>query len=117
MPEAFRSDHPRIFEQRIYESHNEERAKRKIEMFNRGKIEIFRDVDRTPIFFGETLVGEHMPNLTYMVVFEDTEHRNEVGEAFGNHPGWQEMPQDPYYADTVSNISSIMLRSTEYSQI
>lgn len=58
-----------------------------------------------------------MPNLTYMVVFEDMEHRAEVGKAFGNHPGWREMRQDPYDADTVSNISSIMLRPTECSQI
>lgn len=108
---------PRIFELRIYERHNHERARRKIEMFDRGEIDIFRDVDRTPVFFGETLAGDRMPNLTYMVVFEDMEYRNEVGEAFGRHPGWQEMREDPYYADTVSNISSIMLRPTGYSQI
>lgn len=58
-----------------------------------------------------------MPNLTDMVVFEDMEHRNEVGEAFGNHPDWQELRQDPYYENAISTISSNMLRPTGYSQI
>jgi hypothetical protein len=25
----------------------------------------------TPVFFGETLIGRNMPNLMYMLVFDD----------------------------------------------
>jgi hypothetical protein len=108
---------PRIFELRTYESHNVHKAERKIEMFNKGEIEIFRATNLTPVFFGKTLIGDRLPNLTYMITHENMEARNQNWEAFINHPDWEEMSADPYYADTVSNISNIVLEPTEYSQI
>jgi hypothetical protein len=38
-------------------------------------------------------------------------------QAFIDHPDWKAMSGDPYYADTVSNISNVVLRPTGYSQI
>ncbi len=108
---------PRIFELRTYESHNLEKARRKIEMFDRGEIDIFRATNLTPVFFGETLVGERLPNLTYMITHPDMSARDAHWAAFVNHPDWKSMSGDPYYADTVSNISNVILRPTGYSQI
>lgn len=107
----------RIFELRTYESHNMERAKRKVEMFNRGEIDIFRATNLTPVFFGETLIGERLPNLIYMVTHPDMTARDEHWQAFIDHPDWKAMSSDPYYAGTVSNISTIVLRPTQYSEI
>jgi hypothetical protein len=60
----------RIFELRTYESHSQIKAQKKIDMFNKaGEIQIFRDTGLTPVFFGETVFGRLMPNLTYMLVF------------------------------------------------
>ena len=56
---------------RVYESHNERAAAKKIEMFNKAELAIFRRVGLTPVFFGATVVGAAMPNLTYLLVFPD----------------------------------------------
>jgi hypothetical protein len=43
-------------------------------MFNEGgEIAIFRRTGLAPVFFGEALVGSKIPNLTYMLGFDDME--------------------------------------------
>ncbi len=116
-PDSAQAGDPRIFELRTYESHNELKAERKIEMFNKGEIQIFRETNLTPVFFGKTIIGDRLPNLTYMITHEDMAARDENWQAFLEHPDWEEMSQDPYYADTVSNITDIVLSPTDYSQI
>ena len=68
-------------------------------------------------FFGETIIGPMMPNLTYMLVFEDLNERDERWGVFGSSPEWKKLRSDPRYKDTVSNITDIILRPTPYSQI
>jgi hypothetical protein len=115
--EAPDTSQPRIFELRTYESHNEQKARRKIEMFDKGEIDIFRATKLTPVFFGESLAGDRLPNLTYMITHSDMAARDEHWKAFTDHPDWKTMSADPYYAETVSNISNVVLRPTGYSQI
>jgi len=108
----------RIFELRTYESHGTRAAKKKIEMFNEGgEIAIFKKTGLQPVFFGETLIGPQMPNLTYMLVFADMEMRGERWGVFGSDPAWKKLRGNPAYKDTVSNITDIILRPTRYSQI
>lgn len=108
----------RIFELRIYESHSIRANKKKIEMFNEGgEIALFKKTGLTPVFFGETLIGQQLPNLTYMLVFEDMADRDARWQTFVNHPQWRTMSSNPAYKDTVSNITDIILRPTGYSQI
>lgn len=108
----------RIFELRIYESHSFKANKKKIEMFNEGgEIAIFRKTGLTPVFFGETLFGPQMPNLTYMLVFDNLVDRDKKWDVFRNHPDWKKLRSDPAYKDTVSNITDFILRPTSYSQI
>ncbi len=71
----------RLLNFRVYESHNERAAKKKIEMFNKGELAIFRRVGLTPVFFGETVVGAAMPNLTYLLVFPDEAGRKAAWNA------------------------------------
>src|SRR4051794_39955281 len=59
-----------IFELRTYESSNVKASKRKIKMFNDAESGIFKRLGMQPVFFGETIVGRNMPNLTYMVTFD-----------------------------------------------
>jgi hypothetical protein len=110
---------PRIFELRTYHSHSEKAAKRKIEMFNRSEIAIFRRAGLTPVFFGETLIGADMPHLTYMLVYEDMAARDRQWSAFGADPEWKKLSTTPGYTDPeiVSSISNTYLRPTAYSQI
>ncbi len=109
---------PRIFELRTYESHSKKKAKKKIEMFNEGgEIAIFRKTGLQPVFFGETLIGLNLPNLTYMLAFEDMAARDKQWETFREDPDWLKLRANPAYADTVSNVTDIFLRPTPYSQI
>lgn len=110
---------PRIFELRIYESHNEMSAAKKVEMFNRGEIDIFRKTGLTPVFFGQTLFGARMPNLTYMLVFDDMEQREASWKTFIADPDWQKLRAIPEYADRliVSRITNLFLKPAPYSQI
>ena len=108
----------RIFEWRIYESHSVRAGQKKIDMFNEGgEIAIFRKVGLRPVFFGETLFGAAMPNLTYMLAFQDMAAKEAAWERFLADPDWHALRDDPQYADTVSNITTHILRPFGFSQI
>ena len=118
VPEGVPEKKSRIFELRTYESHSIKASKKKIEMFNEGgEIKIFLKTGLQPVFFGETLIGPKMPNLTYMLVFEDMADRDAKWKVFGADPDWKKLSSNPEYKDTVSNITDIILRPTDYSQI
>jgi len=108
----------RLAQLRIYESHNDERALQKIAMFNEGgEIAIFRRSGMPPVFFGQALIGAKLPNLTYMLAFDDAEAQKKAWAAFSADPAWKALRSDPTYADTVSNITNLVLRPTASSQI
>ncbi|MEJ7618455.1 MAG: NIPSNAP family protein [Pyrinomonadaceae bacterium] len=110
----------RIFELRTYESHNKAANKKKIEMFAKlGEIAIFRRTGLQPVFFGETLIGSKLPNLTYMLTYPDMSTRDKNWSAFIGDPEWKKLSATPGYTDPeiVTNISSAFLRPTGYSEI
>jgi len=110
MPRLARPDtsRPRLLNLRVYESHNERAARKKVEMFNKGELAIFRRVGLTPVFFAETVVGASMPNLTYLLVFPDDDARAAAWARFGADPEWQKLRAIPEYADKeiVSRITT-----------
>ena len=86
-------------------------------MFDDGEIQVMRDVGLGPVFFGQALVGQELPHLTYMLSAEnDAAHKEHWGK-FGKDPRWDKMKNDPQYADTVSRIRNWFLVPTPYSQI
>ena len=110
----------RMFELRRYESHSEMAGKKKIEMFNdAGEIAIFKRVGLTPVFFGETIIGEMRPNLTYMLTFDDMEEHDRNWKVFGSDPEWKKISSMPEYANDkiVSNITRTFLVPTAFSQV
>ena len=108
----------RLMQLRIYESHNPDRAKMKIHMFNEGgEIALFRKTGLNPVFFGQSIAGTKLPNLTYMVAFDNKAAQDKAWATFGAHPDWKKMSSDPIYKDTVSNITNLVLRPAESSQI
>ncbi len=119
IPAGATDNKPRIFELRTYESAGEKAGRKKIEMFNRGEIAIFRKTGLRPVFFGQTLVGSKLPNLTYMLVFDSLEQRTANWGAFVADPEWKKLSATPGYtnAEVVSNISNIFLQPMPYSQI
>jgi len=105
----------RFYELRIYESHSELKAFMKVAMFNDGELDIFADSKLRGVFFGSALSGDKLPNLTYMLVYDNEAEYKTVWDSFRKAPAWQAMKTDPKYADTVSRITSLFLVPTDYS--
>ncbi len=110
----------RVFELRVYESHNEAAGAKKIEMFVKaGEIGIFRRVGLNPVFFGRNIAGAPLPSLTYMLVFPDLAAREKNWGVFREDPEWVKLRSTPGYtnAEILTNTSNLLLRPTDYSQI
>ena len=109
----------RFFEFRRYESPTEVTLTRKVRMFNGGEIEIFERLGMRPVFFGETIVGDRMPNLIYMLSFDDLTAREQLWKKFGADPEWKKLSSPPelHDAQIVSNISNAILRPLGFSLI
>ncbi len=109
----------RIFELRTYESDNLKTLARKVRMFDEGEIALFRKLNMTPVFFGATIAGQNMPNLTYMLAYDDMAARDAAWSTFGTHPEWSKMKSQPGVSDAevVSNISNSILRPLPFSKI
>jgi hypothetical protein len=117
LPEQTTTGSDRLFEIRTYESHNEERARRKVEMFNRAEMELFNSLGFNAVFYGDKLIGDQMPNLTYMLVFDDYEQRKTLWKKFFNSEGWEKLSSKERYKNTVSKVHNWFVSPTEYSQI
>lgn len=109
----------RVFELRTYESNTFQSLGKKIGMFNNGEIAVFRKTGLNPLFFGETLIGRNMPNLTYMLWYDSLAAREGNWRKFIAHPDWQKLKNTPGLSDgeVVSNISNAVLMATAYSPI
>lgn len=110
---------PRVFQLRTYESPSFADHVRKVEMFNNGEFAIFGEAGFSGVFYGDTLVGPRMPNLTYMLSFPDLSELNAKWKAFGSNPNWKKLSNDPRYSfeSIVSNITNLILNPTSYSQL
>jgi len=92
---------------------------RKVEMFNSGEFDVFKEAGFWQVFYGDTLIGSRMPNLTYMLGFEDLTDRTNKWNAFRSAPEWKKLSTSPRYAfeEIVSNITNIILSPAPFSQI
>ncbi len=123
MPQIDRpvTDEGRVFQLRTYESPSEKNGLKKIEMFNTAEIAIFRKVGLHPVFFGQTLAGIKMPNLTYMLAFKDTAEQQANWKKFGADPDWQKLRAMPEYMDKAilrqKGITNLILKPAAYSQL
>jgi hypothetical protein len=117
VPMQAASKAPRIFELRTYEGHNEEKSTLKIEMFNIGEIEVMQQAGLAPVFFGQAIIGDDVPNLTYMLSASDQADQQSHWDAFRVHDGWLKIKDLPRYKGLISNITSTFLVPTSYSQL
>lgn len=108
-----------LYQLRIYESHSEKAAKKKVEMFNIGELAIFKRCGLNAVFFGETIVGPLMPNLTYMLAFTDTAAKDQAWNTFRADPEWAKLKTTPGFTDKeiVSRITNILLVPAACSQM
>jgi hypothetical protein len=119
-PPAAAAEHgKRIFQLRTYESPSNQAHIRKVEMFHHGEFEIFQSAGFGQVFYGDTLIGPRMPNLTYMLSFSDLTDLNAKWDLFRTAPAWNKLKSSPRYnfEEIVSNISNLILSPAAYSQI
>ncbi|PZX49902.1 NIPSNAP family protein [Algoriphagus chordae] len=107
----------RVYELRSYEAATERLYKQKVKMFNSGEMDIFKKLNCSPIFYGETIAGANMPNLMYMTTHENMETRNQHWDEFRADPDWAGMKDLPEYQNTVSRNDTRLLYPAEYSDL
>ncbi len=119
VPPATATKSSRVFQMRTYESPSSQAHRRKVEMFQSGEFDIFRQAGFWQVFYGDMLIGPRLPNLTYMLSFPDLSELNAKWKAFGSNPDWKKLSSSPKYnyESIVSNISNLILNPTSYSQI
>lgn len=109
----------RVFQLRTYESPSHHDHVVKVEMFHNGEFEIFQKAGFWQVFYGDTLIGPRLPNLTYMLSYPSLNDLNADWDAFQSNPDWKKLSSSPKfsYESIVSNISNLILKPTSYSQI
>lgn len=119
LPASTATNAARVFELRTYESPTDQDHKRKVEMMQSGEEAIFAKAGFSQVFYGDTLIGPRLPNLTYMLSYESTAERDKLWSAFANAPEWKVLNSQPRYAfeSIVSNITNVILTPAPYSQI
>jgi hypothetical protein len=109
----------RVFQLRTYESPSNQDHQRKVDMFHNGEFEIFQRAGFWQVFYGDTLIGPRLPQLTYMVSFPDISDIDVKWHAFSTDPQWKKLSALPKYSSEaiVSDISNLVLRPASFSQI
>jgi|SRR5579859_288366 len=109
----------KIYELRSYESPTENLFRNKVEMFNQGdEIGIFKRLGFNAVFYSSVISGRHMPNLMYMISFEDMASREAHWKTFDKDPAWNKLlSTSPVYKQNVSHIDVVFLHPAEYSDL
>jgi hypothetical protein len=119
LPPATAQKSARVFQLRTYMSPSHRDHRVKVEQFHKGEFEIFEKAGFWRVFFGDTMIGPQLPNLTYMLSFPDASELNAKWRAFRADPDWKKLSANPAFAfePIVSNITNLVLNPTSYSQI
>lgn len=109
----------RVFQLRSYISATHRDHVRKVKMVESGESEIFARSGFWQVFFGDALIGQDLPNLTYMLSFSDLSEANDLWNKFFSDPQWKKLAAMPEYnfEPIVSNVTSLILNPASYSQI
>ena len=110
---------PPVLELRIYEGATDQDHKRKVEMMQSREAEVFNKAGVAQVFYSDTLIGPRLPNLTYMLAFDNLADRDKKWAAFRGSDEWKSYSTQPPYAfeAIVSNINNYNMTPTAYSQI
>lgn len=110
---------PRIFELRVYHSPTWRQLQALHRRFAGPEIKIFHRVGVHPLLYSQTVIGPNMPNLTYLIPFDNLAAREKAWDAFGADPEWIKARRDSIEKDgQIANLIQIALyKATAYSPI
>lgn len=86
--------------------------------FNDHTVKLFEKHGIKNIGYWTTEVGESNQRLTYLVAFEDAQHRMDAWESFRNDPEWAEVVEESQRDGIIlRNVSNELLVPTPYSPL
>lgn len=108
---------PRIFELRVYHSPTWRQLRALHERFAGPEIEIFHRVGVHPVLYTSTLIGPNIPNLTYLIPFDNLDAREKAWAKFGADPEWIKVRKESIdKSGQISNVIQISLyKAVAYS--
>jgi hypothetical protein len=110
---------PRVFELRVYHSPTWRQLAALHQRFSGSEIEIFHRSGVNPILYSSTLVGPNMPNLTYLIPFDNLDAREKAWAKFGADPEWIKVRKESIekYGQISSVIQISLYKATPYSPV
>lgn len=110
---------PRIFELRVYHSPTWRQLQALHERFEGPEIKIFHRVGVRPLLYSSTVIGPNMPNLTYLIPFDDLAAREKAWNAFGADEEWIKVRKESIdkHGQIANVIQLALYRATAYSPI
>jgi hypothetical protein len=106
----------RVYELRSYESHTEKLHAKKVEMFNAGnEIGMFNRLGFNAVFYSQAITGAALPNLIYMITFDNMAAHDKLWEKFRSDPEWKKLSGQSEYQNVMYKADSFLLRPTDYS--
>jgi len=112
-------DKPRIFELRVYHSPTYHQLAALHDRFSGPEIKIFHRVGIHPILYASTLIGQNIPNLTYLIPFDSLADREKAWSAFAADPEWVKVRKESIdKSGQISSVQNISLwKATDYSPV
>ena len=110
---------PRVFELRTYHSPTWRQLGALHQRFAGREITIFHRNSIHPLLYTSTVFGANLPNLTYLIPFEDLAAREKAWTAFGADDEWIKVRKESVAKDgeIASVIQISLFRATAYSPV
>ena len=110
---------PRIFELRVYHSPTWRQLTALHERFSGPEIRIFHRCGIHPLFYASTVFGTNLPNLTYLIPFDDLAAREKAWNTFAGDAEWLKVRKESTekHGQIASVIQVSLFRATPYSPI
>jgi hypothetical protein len=110
---------PRIFELRVYHSPTWRQLQALHERMAGPEMKIFHRVGVRPILYSSTIIGTRIPNLTYVIPFENLAAREKAWAAFGADPEWIKLREESTRKHgEISSVRQMSIyRATPYSPV
>jgi hypothetical protein len=116
-PPALAGQPGRLFELRTYEQPTYETHLRKSRMFIEVEHDMLARAGFNGVMYGQDLIGERLPRVTYLWCYPDLAARQRAEEEFFSDAAARAMFQDPRWAGVPSAIANTIIRPTPYSDL
>ena len=110
---------PRIFELRTYHSPTWRQLGALHQRFAGREVPIFHRNGIHPLFYTSTVFGDNLPNLTYLIPFDDLAAREKAWTVFGSDAEWLKVRRESVARDgeIASVIQISLFKATAYSPL